>query len=388
MGKAHKGPTTPRLDKGLQNSPTGNALPIKSSRQACHKQGTKCNFIKRGVQHVGNGCDSKSESYKGGNYKQCFHKGEKGERPIQADSKLKTIKLLHTPRKIQNGNTKKCERSPATRRSHDKNRSKTRVLLSEYGKRKQKASQIHLERDSLGVHLPCVRLGTSSEDVHKTAKSSHNCSAENKHQNSDINRRHANYCRLATGNGAGKRHNPIPPAEHRVCDKLGEIFSRTNQTDRFSGGTNRLNKHDILHSGTQAEQNNFVLSVNPTKPLHLVEKPCQPHRETNVHIRGILPAPLQVRYLQNLLRENLKTKSYEAMIHLSAKALSELYWWKENLVLHNPIGKPLKIQPPEMIISSDAAGGNQGGWGQHAREYQRGEHGHEQNRNYTSMSWS
>ena len=41
------------------------------------------------------------------------------------------------------------------------------------------------------------------------------------------------------------------------------------------------------------------------------------------------PAPLQVRYLQDLLRENLKTKSYEAMIHLSTKALSEFYWWKE-----------------------------------------------------------
>ena len=68
------------------------------------------------------------------------------------------------------------------------------------------------------------------------------------------------------------------------------------------------------------------------------------------------PAPLQVRYLQNLLRGSLKSKSYESMISLSPEAHLELLWWKENLALHNAQGKPLKIQPREMIITSDAAG--------------------------------
>ena len=73
MGKAHKGLTTPKLDKGLQNSSVGNALPIKSSMQTSHKQRTKCNFIKRGVQHVGNGRDSESKPHKGRNYKQSIY---------------------------------------------------------------------------------------------------------------------------------------------------------------------------------------------------------------------------------------------------------------------------------------------------------------------------
>ena len=190
MGKAHKRPMYSRLDKGLQNSTAGNTLPIKNSEQIRHNRRTRCNSIERGVQHVGNGCDSEGKSHKGGNHKQCLHKGEKRKRSVQADSKPKATKLLYTPRKVQNGNIKKCERSTATRRSHDKNRSKTCILLGEHCTREQEVPQIHLERNSVRVHLSCVRLGTGAQGIYETVKSSHNYSAENKHQNSDIHRRH------------------------------------------------------------------------------------------------------------------------------------------------------------------------------------------------------
>ena len=57
---------------------------------------------------------------------------------------------------------------------------------------------------------------------------------------------------------------------------------------------------------------------------------------------AFLPAPIQVRYLQNLLRENLKSKSYESQIPLSTEAQLELKWWKEKLSIHDAHGKSLK----------------------------------------------
>lgn len=79
--------------------------------------------------------------------------------------------------------------------------------------------------------------------------------------------------------------------------------------------------------------------------------------------QAFTPAPIQVRFLQNLLRRNLSSKSYETKVFLSPEALLELTWWKENMLLYNSVGKPIKIIPPEITITSDAAGGSLGGWG-------------------------
>ena len=84
------------------------------------------------------------------------------------------------------------------------------------------------------------------------------------------------------------------------------------------------------------------------------------------------PAPLQVRFLQRCLRQNLEktAQNYEAWVTLDPLAKEELTWWRENLRLLN--GKPIKIQPPDLIISSDAAKGLQGGWGAHCGKVSTG----------------
>ncbi len=42
-----------------------------------------------------------------------------------------------------------------------------------------------------------------------------------------------------------------------------------------------------------------------------------------------------------------------------------MIWCKENMLLHNSIGKPIKIVPTEITIASDEAGGPNWGWGAH-----------------------
>ena len=69
---------------------------------------------------------------------------------------------------------------------------------------------------------------------------------------------------------------------------------------------------------------------------------------------------LQVRYLQQLQIQGLKTKgSYGSIVTLDKKSRLELSWWIENLHLRN--GKPIHTAPPDLIIYSDAA--TSGGWG-------------------------
>ena len=72
-------------------------------------------------------------------------------------------------------------------------------------------------------------------------------------------------------------------------------------------------------------------------------------------------APLQVRFLQNSINQQLleSNQNYELTITLKTLAKEELRWWLENMNLRN--GNPIKIQPPDLIIYSDAAKGQQQG---------------------------
>ena len=71
-------------------------------------------------------------------------------------------------------------------------------------------------------------------------------------------------------------------------------------------------------------------------------------------------APLQIRYLQQILIKAVSQgRPYSFQVSLDQKAKLELKWWLENLSLLN--GKPLNLDLPDMIISSDGA--KTGGWG-------------------------
>ena len=69
---------------------------------------------------------------------------------------------------------------------------------------------------------------------------------------------------------------------------------------------------------------------------------------------------LQVRHLQQVqIRAVRKGLSYNSPVIIDHHARSELTWWIENLRILK--GKPIKTNPPDLIIFSDAA--KTGGWG-------------------------
>ena len=75
---------------------------------------------------------------------------------------------------------------------------------------------------------------------------------------------------------------------------------------------------------------------------------------------AIVPAPLQLRYLQHLLIQKQHLyQCYESSISLDKSCKMELKWWVTNLTLLK--GKAIHLEPPEMTIQSDAA--KTGSWG-------------------------
>ena len=76
-------------------------------------------------------------------------------------------------------------------------------------------------------------------------------------------------------------------------------------------------------------------------------------------IQAILPAKLQIRFLQQIQTQALrKNMTYESVITLGQQAKEELSWWITKMQIYN--GKPLLIVSPGLIISSDAS---KKGWG-------------------------
>ena len=76
-------------------------------------------------------------------------------------------------------------------------------------------------------------------------------------------------------------------------------------------------------------------------------------------VQAVLPAQLQLRYLQQLqIRTLQQERCYYQQITLNQKSKQELTWWIQNLSLCN--GRCLVQPPPQMMIQTDAS---KIGWG-------------------------
>ena len=69
--------------------------------------------------------------------------------------------------------------------------------------------------------------------------------------------------------------------------------------------------------------------------------------------QSILPAKLQIRYLQCLQVNALKfSDTYQAKLQLDREAQEELFWWIRNLTLSN--GRSLILPPPDLLMTTNA----------------------------------
>ena len=69
--------------------------------------------------------------------------------------------------------------------------------------------------------------------------------------------------------------------------------------------------------------------------------------------QSVLPAKLQIRYLQRLQVNALKfSDTYQAKLQLDREDQEELFWWIRNLTLSN--GRSLILPPPYLLMTTNA----------------------------------
>ena len=132
----------------------------------------------------------------------------------------------------------------------------------------------------------------------------------------------------------------------RILEFLGVMVDSLNMT--FSLSEKKREKLRLLCS--------TVLSLPEIK----VRKLCSLIGKLRSTAPAVVPAPLQIRYLQQvLISAQARGLTYESMVPIPELGKTELKWWINNLFLLE--GAPLKIHPPDLVICSDAA--KTGGWG-------------------------
>ena len=360
MAKDNIRSNDPRLDNGVQNTSSRKTVSNVRTKTVETKRESRQSSFKRSTEHTGHGCHSLSKTRKGTNYKQHISEREKGERSIQANSQFETIEPICAIRKIQNGDFKKCPRTPSTRRPSSKNRSQTCLLLGEFSGTKQENSTFSMERKSVRIPLSSVRF----TKILKVPM---------------ILQRNLNFRIIIYIDDMlimGKSLKEIEMARDTtlfLLQNLGFVINweksalTPSKTIEFLGI--RINSSNMTFAIPEKKTQSILQLCQETldNPQISLRKLARIVGKLMSTAQAFTPAPIQVRFLQNLLRRNLSSKSYETKVFLSPEALLELSWWKENMLLHNSVGKPIKILPPEMTITSDAAGGPLGGWGAHCQ---------------------
>ena len=133
--------------------------------------------------------------------------------------------------------------------------------------------------------------------------------------------------------------------------------------------------HNLVYLGINVDSQLLTFHVPPEKVQKLKEKCKNLKQVKKPTIREVsstmgalratsiafTPAPIQLRNMQQLIKSSLAThRHYEAKVNLDKSTLQELSWWISSMDTYN--GKPMSIEPPEMIISTDAS---MTGWGAH-----------------------
>ncbi len=130
-----------------------------------------------------------------------------------------------------------------------------------------------------------------------------------------IHRRHSDSSKVAKRNRNSKEHNSIPLTKPGVPHKLGKICTNPKQ---FLGI--KIDSEEMTFSiPIQKIQEQVYLCQKITQSPHLsIRNFASIINKLRATASAFSQAsPLQVRYLENLLRENLKSKSYESQIPLS-----------------------------------------------------------------------
>ena len=181
--------------------------------------------------------------------------------------------------------------------------------------------------NTVRVSLPLLWTRPSTSDIYKINESPYFSTAAPKHSPNNIPGRHVDNGQVSTGIDLSSRNCDLPPAESRICTEFNEVSLEPSQKIKFFGMVIDSMKMEIslpqeklVKLMSQCEQvagSKEITIMDLTKLIGKLGSTGQ----------AILPAQLQVRYLQRLQIQALRlSKCYHAKVHLDKDVKHELFW--------------------------------------------------------------
>ena len=324
LGENNPGPINSRNSaKGVEYSPRKNPT---------SKENSKTNYIQihseiadgdRNSSLTGEGCYHKSNSNKTSISINHISKREEGARDLSTCNKSERIELSHTLRKVQDGDTKRCERDIKTGRLHDKNRSKRCIFFNSSPSELQKVCEVSVGGDPVRVPDTNVWGRSSTQVFHKNFENTDFAIEKIESEISDLHRRHFDNGNLDNRDRDSQKYNNSPLTKFGVHNKLQEISVRANPNIRISGSSDRQSKNDFLNTHRENSEIRNPLSQYPAKRENNNKGISQLDREFNGNSPSLNSCPT----------------TGEVSSKMSEQTFEEI---PTKLRIHNSIGSPGK----------------------------------------------
>jgi len=233
---------------------------------------------------------------------------------VQTRDKSKGPELTHSLSEIQDGDPEGCKRCITTEGLHGENRSKRCVFLNPTRPGVQEICEVPMGRQSLRIPMPDVRAGSSTENVYQVVENTDFSIEEVTNQDSDIHRRYFDYDLFDKGSKSGQRHNDLPTSKLGVYNKLQKIGAGASSTLGILRGVSKQPHNDLQNTGRENTKAGKPMCRNLKQNKVPLNKVASTIGNLMATVQAFSPAPLQLRYLQKCLSQNLKrsNQNYES----------------------------------------------------------------------------
>ena len=302
---------------GLQNLISRGSNPGQGSSQLKNEYRSTCFSESRNRKHVAERCHLESVTC----FRRVFKQPVSGRQirwRKEVSDKPEKSKFVYTIPAFQRGWLPSNKRSLVGGGLHVQERSSRCILYNTDNPKVQEIPQVQMGGKPVRVSLSLLRTRPSTSEIYKINEGPYCSAAAPKHLPKNIPGRHADNGQISTGIDLSSRHCDLPSAESWICTEFKEVSSRTiseNRKMEISLPQEKFVK--LMPQSKQVAGSKEITIMNLTK---LIEK-------LGLTAQTILPAQLQVRYLQRL-----EWKAHIIILELKAVHLAILTFTKFRIV--------------------------------------------------------
>ena len=281
--EAHnKRPSNIEHSERVGDTITTNTKPIKDSSLYKDEQGGGTGNGSGHRKYAGQGSHQGGDTQGDSVLEQCICHPQRGV-PISPNHKLESAKQLCPIPSLQNGGAEGRKIPSEKGRLDVQNRPEGCLLLSSSEHTIPKVGPFQLERETVRVSLPSLRLRSSPKDFYKVNESPCGTLKKTGDSPSYLSRRHVDHGLIPRGGDEGKGHHYVPLLSPRTDNQHQKISSHALPTTGVPGSDCRQPDHVFLSVGDKGPKIDFKVSRGVRQPSDDTKKSLLIDREAVVN---------------------------------------------------------------------------------------------------------